>query len=492
MSRARTRHRLSKSRFVTGLQCHKLLWWQVHEPEAEELQPDKVLQDLFSQGQHVGQVATEQFPNGRLIDHPHHEYGARVAATREAIDDGAPVVYEASFIADEVFVAVDVLERTEGGFNLIEVKSSTSQKPEHVQDAAIQAHVLAQNAVEVKRAQIMHLNKDHRNPDQGELFARTDVSGDVEEFLPLVPDEITRQLNMLAGPLPEIAIGSHCFEPRACPFTARCWPHVPNHISTLYNVGPKKTCAYMEQGIHTIHDLAPGTKLPTAAQRQLRALAEDHLIVEGTLPKALEPLRGNVSHLDFETVMRAIPVWPGIAPWGAATAQFSYHEEQSDGSFNHDEYLAEGPHDPRPELTQAMLEVTANADKIVVYSGYEKRMIRELQQAVPDLAEPLSELESKLVDLLPIVRNNIYHPDFKGSFSLKAILNPLVPELTYDDLVIVDGRVASVEIARLLFVAHKIPEAERDRVRHDLLEYCKRDTWATVKLLERLRELAGA
>ena len=93
--------------------------------------------------------------------------------------------------------------------------------------------------------------------------------------------------------------------------------------------------------------------------------------------------------------------------------------------------------------------------------------------------------------LLPVVRNNVYHPDFKGSFSLKAILNPLVPELTYDDLVIVDGRVASVEIARLLFVAHKIPEEERDRVRRDLLEYCERDTWATVKLLKRLRELAA-
>ena len=135
-----------------------------------------------------------------------------------------------------------------------------------------------------------------------------------------------------------------------------------------------------------------------------------------------------------------------------------------------------------------MLDATARADKLVVYSGYEKRMIRELPAAVPDLA-PLAELESKLFDLLPVVRNNVYHPDFKGSFSLKAILNPLVPELTYDDLVIVDGQVASVEIARLLFVAHKIPEAERDRVRRDLLEYCKRDTWATVKLVERLREL---
>ena len=295
---------------------------------------------------------------------------------------------------------------------------------------------------------------------------------------------------MLSNPLPDRPVGLHCFEPRECPFTGRCWPDVPNHINTLYNVGPKRTCSYLQKGVNTIADLPPNAKLPPAAQRQLRSLAEDRLIVEETLLEALEGFSGAVGHLDFETVARAIPVWSGIGPWGPATAQYSYHEE-TDGDFRHEEYLAEGPHDPRPELAQAMVEATAGADKIVTYSAYEKRMIRELQAAVPDLAEELTVLESKLVDLLPVVRNNVYHPDFKGSYSLKAILHPLVPELTYEDLVIVDGRVASVEIARLLFVAHKIPEEERDRIRQDLLEYCERDTWATVKLLERLRGLAA-
>src|SRR5439155_27380778 len=95
-----------------------------------------------------------------------------------------------------------------------------------------------------------------------------------------------------------------------------------------------------------------------------------------------------------------------------------------------------------------------------------------------------------LIDLLPVVRDHVYHPDFLGSFSLKYVLHPLVPELTYDDLVIVDGLVASVEIARLLFVAGKIAPEEQTRVRQDLLNYCERDTWAMVKVLERLRELA--
>ncbi len=69
-------------------------------------------------------------------------------------------------------------------------------------------------------------------------------------------------------------------------------------------------------------------------------------------------------------------------------------------------------------------------------------------------------------------------------------ISDLSPNENPDDLVIVEGLVASVEIARLLFVAGKIAPEEQTRVRQDLLNYCERDTWAMVKVLERLRELA--
>src|SRR5216110_821486 len=114
---------LSKSRFVTGGQCHKLLWWTVHEPDATELQPDKVLQDLFDQGRQVGEVAHARYPGGVLIDLPHHAGAARVAATQAALDADAPAVFEATFIADETFVAIDVLEKLDDGYRLTEVKS---------------------------------------------------------------------------------------------------------------------------------------------------------------------------------------------------------------------------------------------------------------------------------------------------------------------------------------------------------------------------------
>src|SRR5256884_9895340 len=297
---------------------------------------------------------------------------------------------------------------------------------------------------------------------------------------------------MLAGPLPDVRIGAQCFEPRECPFIGRCGPHGGEHIGNLAGVGPKKTVAYLARGITSIADLPAREKLNFTQRRQLKAMAEQRIIVEPTLAGQLEPLivPGRLGFLDFETIARALPVWPGMAPWQQAAAQFSYHERQPDGSYTHAAFLAEGPDDARPKLAAAMVRATTKANRVATYTGFEKTRIRELQQAVPDLAAGFGALEAKLLDLHPVVRNCVYHPDFRGSFSLKYILTPLVPELTYDDLMIVDGRVASVEIARLLFVADKIPKHERDRVRRDLLNYCERDTWAMVKLVERLRELS--
>ena len=482
---------LSKSCFVAGCQCEKLLWWTVHEPGARELQPDKVLQDLFDQGRQVGELARSLFPGGVLIDASCQDCAERIAQTQAAIAAGANAIFEASFQAGGVFVAVDVLFRGESGWTLIEVKSSNSAKPEHIPDAAVQAWVVRQCGVDITRVEIMHLDPEYRHPGVlHELLARTNVTEAVEAWLPRVPWLVQDFASALAGPLPAKELGLQCWEPRDCPFQQRCWPDDPSHIRLLYNVGPKRTVSYMASGVHSVWDIPKGTRLPPAASRQLKAMQQQRLMVEPTLAAQLEPFEGPLGFLDFETVARAVPVWEGLAPWGAAVAQFSFHQEQADGTYRHVGWLAEGPGDPRRELAEAMLVATAGARRIVTYSAYEQTRIRELQAVVPELAGELEQLLDKLVDLLPVVRNNIYHPDFRGSFSLKYVLTPLVPDLSYNDLVIVDGRVASVEIARLLFIAQRIPAHERDRLRQDLLDYCERDTWATVRLMARLRELA--
>ena len=483
-------HRLSKSRYTAGVQCHKYLWWKVHEPLAVELQPDKVLEDRFNQGRQVGELARDRFPGGALIDLPHTAVAERVERTRKLIDAGAPAIFEASFLADNTFVAVDVLTPEKGGHHLTEVKSSSSQKEEHLPDVAVQIHVLKESGVKITGADVMHLNKECHFPDLDNVFQRTDVTAAVEPLLNKVGWEIEAQLRMLEGPLPEVPIGLQCHEPYECPFMERCWPKDPDHIMRLYNIGPKKGCDFLLTGVNRISDLPATQKLHVTQKRQIRAMKEGRIIVEPGLAQALKVFDGKLGYLDFETIQRAVPVWPAMAPWEQAPAQFSYHEANGDGTYTHAEYLAEGPKDCRPELAQRMIEATKNAEKVATYSGFEKTRIRGLQTAVPELRAELEALEGKLTDLLPVIRENVYHPDFLGSFSLKYVLHPLVPELTYDDLVIVDGLVASVEIARLLFVAGKIAPEEQTRVRQDLLNYCERDTWAMVKVLEKLRELS--
>jgi len=199
-------YHLSKSRFVAGTQCHKLLWWKVHEPLALELQPDKVLQDRFDQGAEVGRLARDRFPGGVLIDLPQNAVQERIKLTRKLIDEGAPAIFEASFLADNTFVAVDVLAPQDGGFHLTEVKSSSSQKEEHLPDAAVQVHVLQRSGIRITGVDVMHLNKECHFPNLSNLFERTDVTEAVQPLLGKVGWEIDAQLEMLNGPLPNISI----------------------------------------------------------------------------------------------------------------------------------------------------------------------------------------------------------------------------------------------------------------------------------------------
>src|SRR5437762_1603633 len=149
--------RLSKSRYLSGLQCHKQLWWRVHEPEAPELRPTPGRQNLFAQGRDVGERARGYVPGGELIDLPFYQYDDKVTATREALKRDVPAIYEAWFLADETYVGVDILERTSRGYTVIEVKASNSRKPEHLPDAAVQVHVLRGSALQAERVALMHL-----------------------------------------------------------------------------------------------------------------------------------------------------------------------------------------------------------------------------------------------------------------------------------------------------------------------------------------------
>jgi hypothetical protein len=479
---------------MAGIQCAKQLWWRVHDPGAPELSPDSMAEAAFARGRRVGEVARAHVPGGVLIDLPHDAYEARLEATRAALAAGAPVVYEASFRADSVYVAVDILERgADGSFCVTEVKSTTSVKEMHLTDVAIQAHVARRAGLAVRRMEIMHLNRACAYPDLRDLFVRADVTEEAEARLVMLPGEVGALQAMLAGPRPEVATGPHCTRPRECPFLARCWAPAPeHHVSTLYRQQARSLAALYEQGYQSIFDLPEDTALAATADRQRRAVQAGRMIVEAGLGRALRACARPVAFLDFETAGLPIPVWNGCHPWDALPVQWSCHLEDGAGGLAHHAWLAEGPDDVRPALAERLLAACEPARTIVAYSaGFERECIQRIAAGAPALAPRLARIAERLVDLLPIVREHVYHPAFGGSFSLKRVLPALVPGLGYDDLAIGGGALASVALERLLWGGDAVSQAERSRLRADLLSYCERDTLGLARLLERLRSLAG-
>jgi predicted RecB family nuclease len=485
--------RLSKSRYLAGLQCHKQLWWRVHEPEAPELSPTPGLANRFAQGREVGERARRYVPGGELIDLPFHEYDNKVAATREALRRDLPAIYEAWFLADETYVGVDILERTARGHAVIEVKASNRRKPEHLPDAAVQVHVLRHAGIQVERAEVMHLNGECRHPDLSQLFVREDVTALVEGALIGVPDELAAQRKMLEGPLPDVPIGDHCTRPHDCPFIERCWPKLPDHhVSKLYRIERKRALELEADGYATIYDLPSDLELTVIHARQVKAVQTGRMVVEHSLTGALTRFASPLAFLDFETVSLAIPRWPGCRPWQQVPVQFSVHLEERGRGLVHHQWIADGPEDPRPALAEALVEACAGARKVVAYyASFERECIRQLREAVPKRARDLERIEKRLVDLLPAVRSHVYHPDFAGGFSIKKTLPALVPGLSYLDLRVQDGEIATVELQRLLLDRDRTPPDERAALREALLRYCERDTWAMVKLLETLRGLVA-
>ncbi|MDA1196162.1 MAG: DUF2779 domain-containing protein [Planctomycetota bacterium] len=483
--------RLSKTRVQTGLQCHRYLWWKTYEPDAAELVPDAALQAVFDRGNDVGEAAQAFVPGGVLIDRDKRGIRGALEDTQAALARGESVLYEAAFVADDVFVAVDILERNADGWNLIEVKSTTSVKEPHLSDVAIQMHVLRAAGVDVVRGEVMVLNRACVFPDLSNLFTRHDVTEEAASYLPDVLGAVRAQQAMLEADLPVVEVGEHCHKPYACPFHDRCWPELPeHHVSTLY-YGRGKAQAWEEAGYATLLDLPEDEPLSAVQQRQIRAVRQGALVCDEGLGEALATLPDAVGYLDFETIMLAIPRWDGCRPYDQVPAQFVCYVRDADGVPQLREWLAEGGGDPRPELARRLVEACRGAAVLLAWhASFEQTCIRGLADAVPELADELLDISRRIVDLLPIVRNHVYHPAFGGGFSLKVVLPALVPELSYEDLEIQGGVEASRVLEGLVVGSEDVPAEECARLRAALTAYCRLDTWGMVKLHERLVALA--
>lgn len=488
-------HTLKKSTFLSGMHCERRMWWEINDKGCEEMQIDLPTQLLFDQGTEVGELAREQFPGGLLIRRDKGNFVASFTNSRDAVaDPGVGVIYEAGFVARETMIFADILVRTPDGFTLIEVKQGTSVTEEHIYDIALQAVVMRDAGVPITRFELMHLNRECLFPDLSNLFVRDEVTKQVEEVIPAVELALGHLLPVAKRPAaPPAEIGARCTAPRECAFLARCWPAVDaDHIRYLYRLNKDKAVSFEKSGVPRIQDLPDDLQLGAIPARQRRCLREGEILVEkGALEDALLSIVHPVAHIDFETVMFAIPRWNGCRPYDNIPVQMSAHVVDATGNATHHSWIARDSSDPRIGIGPAIVKACEGVSTVTAYNAsFEKRCIQLVADVCPEIAPRLREIADGIVDLLPMVRDNLYHREFRGSFSLKRVLPALVPELTYDELEIAEGETASAKLMMMLYRQNAMSADDRVKTERALLAYCQRDTEAMIALTRRLKELA--
>jgi len=487
--------RISKSKFIAGVQCLKRLYLQVHQPGlAAEL--DEASKAVIEQGRQVGLVAQKAFPGGVMVEAGPKELAEAIRATRELIAKSkAPAIFEATFQHEGVLVRTDVLKRSgRFGHRLIEVKSATDMKPHYAYDIGIQRHVLTGAGVEITQTSLMHLNREYvfdgKEYDVSQLFVIADLKPKDTVSESEISDRLKEQFRILnRDEPPDIKPGKQCEDPVLCEFYDHCNPELPaDHVSLLPRIQAKKMEQLTAAGITLIKQIPATFPLSDGQRRAADCVKSGMPFVGPELADEFDVLKFPVCFMDFETVFPALPRFAKMAPYDHIPFQWSVHrQEKLGGPLKHFEFLAENDSDPRLPFVELLLEAVTGAGSIVVYNqSFENSRLDDLARWLPAYTSDIEAIKAKLWDLLVVVRRYVYHPAFAGSFSLKFVLPAFVPEMTYENLEVAEGTAAGFAWARL--IQPQTPLVEKSRLRQALLEYCKHDTLALAKLLEVLRK----
>ena len=484
---------LSKSLFLSALQCRKKVWLLVHDPELA-VPASGARQRLMVQGMEVGSLARRRYEKGILIDVPSYNPERAIIETQNALAAGAEVVFEGAFQADGIFVRVDILilRNENSKYDIIEVKSSTRVKEEHIPDLAVQQYVAQAAGLDIGNCSLMHINKECVWPDAAALFITDDITEEVENYVQTVPAAAAQFKEVIhSAEVPEIQIGMHCFRPYECGFKSFCWRDVPDFsIFSLKKLSFEGKSELVQSGHLSLSSVPSDFPLPPADREQIDFFIRNVPEIEWIeIKREIEKLEFPLYFLDFETDNPAIPKFEGAHPYEQIPFQYSLHimrDRPLPGVFSgplnllHKEYLHLNGTDPRPALAERLLEDIGETGTIIAYyAPFEKRVINRLSELQKQNFTKLQSLLERFWDPLPVLRAHYRHPAFRGSYSLKTVLPVVAPEMSYDNLEVRDGVEAQVAWAKMISSKDR---QERTKLEVDLKRYCGQDTLAMVKL----------
>lgn len=488
---------ISKSKYLNGLQCPKLLWTWYNNRELIP-EPDAAQQHIFDTGHEVGDLAKLLYPSGVEVVMNFGDLGATVRDTAALVNrsraERVPI-FEASFLVEGRYCRVDVLVPVPetDQWDLVEVKSSTRVKDVNVNDVAFQHDALTRAGIDLRDDYLMHVNTGYvrgEEFDVRQFFALDNITSRVAGVLQYVPSAVDKMLGIIGGPDPDTPIGRRCHAPYTCPLIPHCWAGLPDHNVTELYYGGTRSFELLDDGLFTIATV-PDNRLSPQQRIQKQTIVTGQLHTEPAHLRAwLDELVYPLYHLDFETMNPALPPFVGTRPYQRLPFQFSLHIQRAPGAEpEHVEFIHRAHSDPRPDLTAALHAIGDEGTILAWNMGFEKGVLNDLAELYPAEAEWLAGLNERMMDLIvPFKRFWFHHPGQHGSCSLKAVL-PAITTLGYDDLAIADGNHAAHAYADAMF--HGAEAADREQVLQQLLAYCRQDTLAMVEILRVIEAAAG-
>ena len=500
---------LSKSKILAYLQCPKRLWLEVHQPQSRT--DSSATTASFATGHAVGDVSRQIYdPDGTGIFLNIKTLGldGLVAATQTALAERKTIL-EAGFQANGTLSLADILipvEHASGpAWRMVEVKSSSSVKEYHVKDLAVQTAIATQAGVRLTGVSVAHVDNTWTYPGNQQysgLLKEVDQTAHVKEL----GEDVAQWVNdaHLIANLPTVpakSTGDHCTDPFECGFLAFCSASetkVEHPVTWLPRVQTKVLKAHIATpGVKAMEDV-PDSLLNALQLRVKKHTLADTVDFDAVGAKAALSRHPLPAHfLDFETIAFAVPVWAGTRPYEQVPFQFSMHYLQaSDQKPYHSEFLDLTGKNPTRPFAEALVKSCGQVGPIFVYNkGFEgariEDVIRHLQEEV-GLVAALAAIKARLVDLKPITQDAYYNPTQKGSWSIKAVLTAMVPELSYKYLdTVQDGGGAQQAYLKAIGLAGVDGGiADIELIRKQLLAYCELDTFAMVRIWQKLTETA--
>jgi hypothetical protein len=486
--------RLSKSKLMAFRQCPKRLWLELHKPELKS--DTSQTQARFTVGHQVGEIARQIYdPKGRgsLVDIERDGFDRSFSLSQELLNSAKPI-FEAGFSAEGAMAFADVMlpVRRSGAttWRMIEVKSSTRVKDYHRDDVAVQAFVAQQSGVPLTGVAVAHIDSSWEYPgdqDYRGLLRESDLTEEALGRAGEVREWIESAQKVAAKPRqPRLRTGPHCCNPYDCGFLAYCQSkekQAEYPLSILPGPLTKAAKAMIEQdGIDDIRDM------PDALLNQTQRRVKEHTLSGRTFfdakgaAEALKPHGFPAYFLDFETIQFGVPIWPGTRPYQMIPFQFSLFQLSRTGQLDEVPFLDLAGGDPSGALAEQLVAACGKRGPIFVYNaGFERGRIKELADRFPILAASLLALNERIVDLLPIARACFYHPDQLGSWSIKAVLPAVAPDLNYAHLEGVQDGLMAMD-AYLEAIRPETQPERRETIRQQLLDYCRLDTYGMVRL----------